>query len=90
MKTKLSQRCCAFVLLLAGTVAVAGTRQLSAQLQATADQITLSNIEVLRLVKLLQLERLHLDTGCLDYRQSYTSIIDNRRAPLRTSSDDRA
>jgi SAM-dependent methyltransferase len=57
MKTKSSRRCCAFAFLLAGIVVVAGTRQLSAQVQApTADQMTLSNIEVQRLVKLLQLE----------------------------------
>ena len=56
MKTKSSRRCCAFAVLLAGFVVVAGTRQPSAQVQEpTADQMALSNIEVLRLVKLLQL-----------------------------------
>ena len=57
MTTKLSRRCCAFSVLLAGIVVVAGTRQLSAQVLApTADQMSLSNIEVQRLLKLLQLE----------------------------------
>ena len=57
MKRKSSRRCCAFAVLLAGIVVVAGTRQLSAQVLApTADQMTLSNIEVQRLVTLLQLQ----------------------------------
>ena len=56
MTTKLSQRCCALSWLLAGIVVVAATRQPSAQVLApTADQMTLSNIEVQRLLKLLQL-----------------------------------
>ena len=50
-------RCVAFVVLFGGMAVAAGTRQLSAQVvPPTADQMTLSTIEVQRLVKLLQLQ----------------------------------